>query len=175
MKIFKISALILAVLFVIISILFFVDKTQIKNQNDEISELEGKVHSLETKVSDLESEKEELESKISQLSAVDYHQSLSLKTHSDNRQSVSGGGYAVVVYKQSSCDYFILMNLSGYIVAEWMGDNDPAQGDKITGNFNSFGTKNFYNQSRDRDCRLWIDDYMLSKESAMEKIRDKCN
>jgi hypothetical protein len=56
-----------------------------------------------------------------------------------------------------------------------MGGNDPDLGDKVSGNFNSFGTKDFYNQSRDRDCRLWIDDYMLSKESALEKIREKCN
>jgi hypothetical protein len=40
---------------------------------------------------------------------------------------------------------------------------------------NSYGTKEFYNLSRNSKTKLWIDDYMLSKDRALEKINDKCN
>lgn len=189
---FKLAALILSILFITVIIFFLEDKKKIQNQNEEIAELENKVQSLERKVSELESDKEELESdkeelenQISQLSEDDkanraistipIYQSNSPQTYSDNSQSVLGKGYAFVVYKQSSCDYFILDNGSGYIVAEWMGGNDPEMGDKITGDFNSFGIKDFYNQSRERNCKLWIDGYLLSIDRVLEEIRDKCN
>ncbi len=180
---FKLITLITIAALLVLSIFFFGNKKKMGRQSTEISELEDKVQKLEKKVSELEDEKEELEGRTSQLTEIDnsYNQSrselnyqnVSPQTFSDN--STSGSGIATVVFKPSSCDYFILENSSGYIVAEWMGGNDPDQGDRITGNFNSFGTKDFYNQSRDRDCRLWVDDYMLSKVSALEKIRDKCN
>jgi hypothetical protein len=66
-------------------------------------------------------------------------------------------------------------NASGYIVAEWYGGNDPDLGDKITGDFGSFGMKDYYNQTKELDSRLWLDDYMLSKDDALEKIKDQCN
>jgi hypothetical protein len=181
----KVFVLITTTILVIILIQLIFDKNKIKSQVLEISNLETKVESLQKKVSDLENEKEELEIKVTQLNAIDNSfnssssnsdfQNPSPSLYNSSIQTVNGNGYAVVVYKQSSCDYFILENNSGYIIAEWMGGNDPDQGDKITGSFNSFGTKEFYNQSRDRECRLWVDDYMLSKESALDKIRDKCN
>ena len=180
---FKLITLLSIVALLVLSIFIFMDKKKIGKQKDEISELEEKVQELEKKVTTLESEKEELEGKVSTLTEIDnsYTQNGSNSSYRNptpqtfGESSTSGRGYATVVFRQSSCDYFILENSSGYIVAEWMGGNDPDQGDRITGNFNSFGTKDFYNQSRDRDCRLWVDDYMLSKESALEKIRDKCN
>jgi|JI6StandDraft_1071083.scaffolds.fasta_scaffold72730_1 hypothetical protein len=172
---------------VTLSIFLGVDKKKISSQKNEISDLEEKVETLEKKVSSLEDEKDDLEKKVADLTEVNNHsyqpnlsspnyQTTSPETfYQNNGQAISGSGFAIVVYKPSSCDYFILENSSGYIVAEWMGGNDPDLGDKVSGNFNSFGTKDFFNQSRDRDCRLWIDDYMLSKESALEKVREQCN
>lgn len=80
-----------------------------------------------------------------------------------------------IVYKESGCDYFIVENDEGYILAEWMGGNDPDVDDIIAGDFNSYGMKDFYNLNAESGTRLWIDDYMLSKSSAMEDYFDKCN
>lgn len=179
---YKLIILISIVELLIISILFFAEKKTTNRQIEEISELENKVQELEEKISELENEKNELDSKVSSLTEIanSFYQSLNaLSYQSRSRQiysesSILVRSYATVVFRKSSCDYFILENNYGYIIAEWMGGNDPNEGDRITGNFNSFGTKDFYNQSRDSDCRLWVDDYMLSKESAMEKIRNKC-
>jgi uncharacterized protein YoxC len=168
---------------IVLFIFFFVDKKKMGRQNIEISELEIKVQQLEKKVSELESEKDELEKKVSELTEIDnnYNENnsnfndLNFTPQTFNKKITDASSFATIVYRPSSCDYFILENSSGYIIAEWMSGNDPDQGDIITGKFNSYGTKDFYNQSRERDCRFWIDDYMLSKERALEKIREKCN
>jgi hypothetical protein len=169
-----------------LAIFLFINKKTIKERDNEISDLEDKVTSLGKKVSELTDEKEILEKKLSDLTENQI-QSFQHNTiipnfqtnppttfNGDNGQISASNGIAIVVYRPSSCDYFILENASGYIVAEWMGSNDPDLGDKITGDFNSFGTRDFYNQTRDTDSRLWIDDYMLSKEEALDKIREQC-
>jgi hypothetical protein len=86
------------------------------------------------------------------------------------------GDKKATVYKRfSGCDYMILECRGDYIVAEWMGGRDPDEGDIIQGNLTSYGTKTCYVINRDRETRLWIDDYMLSLSSAYEKIKDHCN
>ncbi len=92
----------------------------------------------------------------------------------NSESSSSSNNIATVTYRKSGCDYFVLENNSGFIVAEWMGGNDPDLGDKIAGDFKSYGTKEFYNNTRKRDCKFWIEDYALSKESAMKKISEHC-
>lgn len=179
----KLITVISIILLCFATIFLLVDNEKMNKQNEQISELESKIQLLEKNVSNSENEKKELESNITQLQEIvkfnnkaqSFSNLNSIIPQSNIENSLTGRGFATVVYRQLSCDYFILENTSGYIVAEWMGGNDPDQGDKITGNFDSFGTKDFYNQTSDNDCRFWIDDYMLSKESALEKINDKCN
>jgi len=178
---------VLSVALIVLLIFFGIDKKKISSQKNEISDLEDEIENLKKKVTSLEDEKDELEKKVADLTEINRnsyqpnisipnYQSISPETfYQGNSQITMGNGFAVVVYKPSSCDYFILENASGYILAEWMGGNDPDLGDKITGDFNSFGTKDFYNQTRETDSRLWIDDYMLSKEDALEKLREQCN
>ena len=165
------------------------DKKMIKSKNYEISELEDKVQELENRVSELENEKEELESQVSVLESNNnsnrtaYYQNNYSRQFSsafdgneiDEREAYSSQGQSTVVFRKRGCEYMILENNRGYIVAEWMGGNDTDQGDNIGGNLNSYGTKEFYNLSRNSKTKLWIDDYMLSKDRALEKINDKCN
>ena len=168
-----------------ISIISSNNKT-IKTQRYHINELNDKVDELERQISELQNEKEELESQVSELESSSQSSnisSFSQNSYSSNfngneineREAYATQGQATVVFRKSGCDYMILQNNSGYIVAEWMGGNDPDQGDNIGGNLNSYGTKDFYNLSRNSKTRLWIDDYMLSKDRALEKISDKCN
>ena len=55
-----------------------------------------------------------------------------------------------------------------------MGGNEPDGGDVVIGNFNSFGTKDFFNKSDGQDSRLYIDDYSLTEQGAYDKLRGKC-
>lgn len=80
-----------------------------------------------------------------------------------------------VAYKKSGCDYFIAETVSGYVLLEWYGGNDPDEGDIIVGNFESYGFKDIYNLTADSELRVWVEDYMLSKSSVIEKYFDKCH
>ena len=157
-------------------------------QQEIKSRQEGKIESQEKEIADLHERNEQLEKKVADLvdicnrlnklkaSASGYSFPFPNQVFHGSGSSIgTGNGVAVVVYRRSSCDYFILENSSGYIVAEWMGGNDPDEGDKFTGDFNSFGTHDFYNQTKDSESNLWIDDYMLSKEDALDKIKEECN
>ena len=148
-----------------------------KSLDNQIGTLQSKVELLDHKVSGLEEEKNLLTEKFSNLSsAYRLLAKAGMTSHFNTMPGnfPSGRGFATVIYKSPSCDYFILENQSGYIVAEWMSGNDPNVGDKVTGDFNSFGLRDFYNQTMDSDCSLWIDDYMLDKDDAMDNLKDNC-
>lgn len=86
------------------------------------------------------------------------------------------GRYKAEVYKKiPGCDYMILEWDGDYYVAEWMGSYDPDEGDRIQGELHSFGTKTCYVPRRDRETRLYIEDYSISLSRAWEIIRDKCD
>jgi len=71
------------------------------------------------------------------------------------------------------CSYFIADGPGGLYVLEWYGGYDPSEGDTITGEIRSYGMKTVsYNQSY--SGRVWVEDFLLSSRSAIEKIKDKC-
>ncbi|HAT68390.1 MAG: hypothetical protein A2481_03255 [Candidatus Yonathbacteria bacterium RIFOXYC2_FULL_47_9] len=76
----------------------------------------------------------------------------------------------------SSCDYYLIEDISGdYSLVEWYGGGlTPDSGDIVVGELHSYGFKDLYNITRDNSTRVWIDDYMLSEDSATEKLIDKC-
>lgn len=80
-----------------------------------------------------------------------------------------------VVYKKLGCSYFIVETLLGYAILEWYGGNDPDKGDIITGNFESYGFKNIYNLTVDAELRVYVDNYWLSRDRALERYFDKCH
>tara|TARA_B110000459_G_C16138970_1_gene285653 strand:+ start:64 stop:363 length:300 start_codon:yes stop_codon:yes gene_type:complete len=70
-------------------------------------------------------------------------------------------------------DHLVFETSMGYVTAEWYlgtlySDN------YFYGDFNSYGFKDVYSSQQDaeneenRRGRIWIDDYMLSRSSAME-------
>jgi len=94
----------------------------------------------------------------------------------NDRRSTTPGSYeAVVVYEARSCDYFVLESPSGYIIVEWKSGIEPDMGDEISGKFNSFGSADAYNESKQSEGRVWIDNFMLDKEAAITKIKQKCH
>ena len=79
-----------------------------------------------------------------------------------------------VVYKQGGCDYFVVETSSGFDVLEWYGGYDPDKGDLLVGKFHEYGMKEIYDQTSDSSLKIWVEDYDLSKESALEKMVDEC-
>lgn len=75
----------------------------------------------------------------------------------------------------STCDYYLIEDsLGDYSLVEWYGGITPDNGDRVVGELHSYGFKDIYNISRDNSTHVWIDDWMLSQDSAAEKLIDKC-
>ncbi len=80
----------------------------------------------------------------------------------------------IVVYIEPGCDCFIVETFSGYALLEWYGGGIPHKGDIVVGNFESYGFKNIYNLTTKRGIRVWVKDYWLSEEDAIEMYLDCC-
>lgn len=81
---------------------------------------------------------------------------------------------AVVVYKQSGCDYFIANGPQGLYVLEWYGGYDPDRGDLVAGDIYSYGMKEVRYPQHEAKGTVWVEDYGLSRDSAVEKWQDHC-
>lgn len=80
-----------------------------------------------------------------------------------------------VVFHPSGCDYFICVTAQDdFILMEWYGGNDPEKGDILYGDFQSYGFKNGFNITKKKKMRVWLEDYMLSKDDALEKYSEQC-
>jgi hypothetical protein len=62
----------------------------------------------------------------------------------------------------------------GYAILEWYGGNSPSKGETVVGEFDHYGMKDIYNISQDASARVWVDDFWLSEQTAMEKFFAKC-
>ena len=81
----------------------------------------------------------------------------------------------LVTKRVSGCDYFIIDAPSGYVVAEWYGGHDPYLSEKVVGAFNSFGFMTFFYGSESVEGRVYIEDYGLDEDDALEKLSEQCN
>lgn len=107
--------------------------------------------------------------------------SLNIAAMSGSRSSSgnlrSSSSYPIkVVFKRSGCGgYFLADGDSGGIyLLEWYGGHDPNQGESIAGEISGYGFKDVFYPDSGSSGRVYVDDYMLSRSSAIEKIRDKC-
>ena len=89
--------------------------------------------------------------------------------------SIVSAAKGVVVYYKSGCDYYIVETIMGYVLLEWYGGNDPSEGDTLVGDYETYGLKDIYNLTTDSETSVWVDDFWLSKDIALEKYYDKCN
>lgn len=79
-----------------------------------------------------------------------------------------------VTHKQGSCDYFVVETAGGYDLLEWYGGHDPDKGDVLVGDYESYGMRDIYDVTADDELRVWVEDYGLSKEDALEKMIEQC-
>ena len=78
----------------------------------------------------------------------------------------------VVVATTRGCSgRYVVETLSGFTLLEWFGGADPSKGDKVIGDLHSFGMKDLLVNGR--SSRAWVDDYMLSRDRVIEKLRDR--
>ena len=80
-----------------------------------------------------------------------------------------------VVKRVSGCDYFLINTASGLTVAEWYGGYDPREGDRVAGSFNGYGFKTLFYGPRAIEGRVWIEDYSLDRDEALEKLSEQCS
>jgi hypothetical protein len=79
-----------------------------------------------------------------------------------------------VTHKIGGCDYFIVATPGGYDLLEWYGGHDPDRGDVLIGGYETYGMHDIYDDTADEELTVWVEDYDLSKEDALEKLAEKC-
>jgi hypothetical protein len=81
-----------------------------------------------------------------------------------------------VILKPNGCrDYFLADGDAGGIyLLEWYGGYDPSKGDSIVGVLNGYGFKDVFYPESGSSGRIYVDDYMLSRDRAIEKLKEKC-
>jgi hypothetical protein len=62
----------------------------------------------------------------------------------------------------------------GFDVLEWYGGHDPDKGDILVGKFEEYGMQDIYDKTADDNTTVWVEEYLLSKESALEKLVEAC-
>ena len=82
---------------------------------------------------------------------------------------------AEVVSFPSSCDYFIVNGNRGYHLLKWYGGYEPSEGDIILGDINSNGFKDVYFPLKERESRVYVEDYSMSESRAFEHYNEHCN
>ena len=78
-----------------------------------------------------------------------------------------------VVLRVRGCDYFVADGPQGYYLLEWYGGHDPEKGTGIFGEVGGYGFKDIMYDGG-QDGRVYVDDYLLSKDRVLEKLREKC-
>lgn len=87
------------------------------------------------------------------------------------------GIIGTVIWDSYSCDYVVIYTENNwYVVAEkYSGAYNLSQGDKVRGDIVGFGFEEVYCINKDKEMRLYIDNYYTFQSSAEELIFEKCN
>lgn len=67
-------------------------------------------------------------------------------------------------------DYIVIDTGLSYTVAEDYSLSLISEGDKLVGNLNSYGFNDVYNCSTDNEINLYIEDYWLDRDDAIELL-----
>jgi hypothetical protein len=89
--------------------------------------------------------------------------------------AVAESKIGVVAFRIKGCDYYPVITTGGISILEWFGGYDPDKDDQLVGEIETYGFKNVILLPNERESRAWIEDYWLSNDRAIEKLRDKCN
>lgn len=111
--------------------------------------------------------------KVEQLNRVELQEVLQVHEAVKNQQGGNTGeNQFEVVAATRGCKYFVVEQGANYsLVEDWLCSR-PRRGDIGYGDVNSYGIKEV-NLDGTR-CSIYVDDWMLSKSRALEKMADKC-
>lgn len=155
------------VLFIVSILCFAACNNKQSNSNDSDSEEEfvESVESNEVPTPDSYS----LEGQLEDNSNVnnDYVQSDErIYSDFDNYEETDDCVEGEVVYEGEG-DYFIVETRKGYTVLERRSGR-LSEGHKVRGELNKYRFKYLYNRNRESEVRVYIEEYKLSEESALE-------
>lgn len=98
------------------------------------------------------------------------HSNERIYSHLSNYEETDDCVEGVVVYEGEG-DCYIVETRRGYTVLErYNGRLD--EGDKVRGELNRYNFKYLYNRNNDSEVKVYIEDYMLSEDSALEWMGD---
>lgn len=80
----------------------------------------------------------------------------------------------IVIYRQPSCDYFLLETAGGIALLHWRLGDDPAVGHRVIGNVNLFQTPQFFNHTTQRSFRATVEEYAQRDSTALRALREHC-
>lgn len=80
-----------------------------------------------------------------------------------------------VVFTKYPCDYFLVDTSAGYALVESYSGDLPQKGDLIAGELDAFGFRDVYNLSSDEEMYVYVEDWGLSKEEALDRLYRECN
>ena len=85
----------------------------------------------------------------------------------DNYEETSRCLDGEIVYEGDD-DYYIVETRSGYTILERRSGEALYEGDRIRGELHNYGTTYIIKKNTDREIRVYIEDYMLSDNKALE-------
>jgi hypothetical protein len=74
---------------------------------------------------------------------------------------------------ESRSDWFLVETSGGFPLLEWYGGTSPSQDQQFYGNVHKYGFVELTSKVGARTMKVWVDDYSLSKESALKKLAAK--
>ena len=83
--------------------------------------------------------------------------------------------HAEVVSYPSGCDYFIAGDNHVYYLLKWQEGYTPSLGDVIFGEIDSNGFKDVYYPLKNREGKIYVEDYSMSKSRSNEHYKEHCN
>ena len=81
---------------------------------------------------------------------------------------------AVVIYDKGCGSRLVVETPGGLALVEWYGGTMPSKGDVLVGDFDKYGMQEFYDLTTDRTGRVYVDEFWLSVDRVVEKLREKC-
>jgi hypothetical protein len=79
----------------------------------------------------------------------------------------------VILYKSGCRSNFIAIGTLGFSILEWYGGYDPLEGDIIVGNISGYGMKDI-TYTNGRTGRIYVNEYMETKDNVLKKYNNKC-
>jgi len=80
----------------------------------------------------------------------------------------------VVLFNPASCGFFLVETDSGFALMTSKSADDPDEGDILAGEFELRGVARVVNLTTDRQFEVWVEDYWLSEDDAIDLYLGYC-